>query len=602
MRNSLLVFFVSVMIWHNGSAQILPAPGAKLNYTQVMFEYEKVKGVPLYLIQIAEDIPGTSFERCLITQKDSSTATMISGLEFGKKYKWRYAGVTGSGPLAWRGPYHFEIPEDTLLRLRPLDLKVSVNDSANQGGLIINDASYVIYDRTGRPVWYLPQPWQFKFTRLSNDPKNPRYKLQQMDVLPRCVYLSLNPYGTITYFSDSSIIESDLNGNKLWQKHFCTTPSEMGENAYNHALMRMPNDHYITLGNEMVRRMPARLDSIGRIKYPQRDTINGIAYAPVEFGTVLEYDKKGDLVWTWNSEDYFDRYGSVPKDNMTLQAHVNALSVDRNNEFVYVGFRNINRIVKVEKRTGQVVDSWGPRSGLIDSLAGATVPKHDLYIYRQHNADILDDGTVLIYNNNDYPNTDSLPSVVIFSQRPESDGQVVWKYYYELDTPTRHIGRIGGSAQQLKNGNILVCTGTSNHIFEVTRDKKIVWQAVMKSNDNIPDVIYHYRLCSAYNISSLYPCYFTFQTDQDTIKKSSPLLNIRIFNEGSEYDSYDVKLSSTTGEVLAQFTSDTITSGRSVTIPLMSGQQLTDGHKMEITVSSKTNSDLQKKSWVIIAN
>ena len=597
MRNSSLTFLISLIVWLTGQAQTLPAPGAKLNYTQVMFEYEQVKGVPLYIIQLAEDIPGSSFERCLITQKDSSTATMISGLEFGKKYKWRYAGITGSGPLGWHGPYHFEIVEDTLLKLNPLSLKVSVNDSANQGGLIINDASYIIYDRMGRPVWYLPQRWQFKFNRLSNDPKNPRYKLQQMDVLPRCVYLSLNPYGTITYFSDSSIIESDLDGNKLWQKHFCSAPSEMGENAYNHAFMRMPNGHYITLGNEMVRRMPPHLDSLGQIKYPQKDTINGIAYASVEFGTVLEYDKKGDLVWSWNSEDYFDRYGSVPKDNMTLQAHVNALSVDRNNEFVYVGFRNINRIVKVEKRTGQVVDSWGPHPGPGDSIAGATVPKHDLYIYRQHNADILDDGTVLIYNNNDYPNTDSLPSVVIFSQRPESDGQVVWKYYYELDTPTRHIGRIGGSAQQLKNGNILVCTGTPNHIFEVTRDKKIVWQAVMKSNDNIPDVIYHYRLCSAYNISSLYPCYFTFQTDRDTITKSSPKFNLRIFNEGSENDSYDVKLSSITGEVVAQFRSDTISPGRSVTMPVTLPA---DSRKIEIAVSSKTNPDLLRKAEVVI--
>ena len=521
MEKLLLALVLFLIVCSTVQAQILPVPGAKLNYTQVMFEYEKVKGAPLYLIQLVEDIPGSSFERCLITQKDSSTATMISGLEFGKKYKWQYAGITGSGPLAWRGPYHFEIIEDTLLKLNPLSLKVTVNDSASQGGLIINDASYVIYDRAGRPVWYLPQNWKFKYIRLSNDPKNPRYKLQQMDVLPRCVYLNLNPYGTITYFSDSSVIESDLNGNKLWQKHSCPTPSEMGENAYNHALMRMSNGHYITLGNEMIRHMPAHLDSIGKKKYTQIDTINGLAYAQVEFGTVLEYDKKGDLVWSWNSEDYFDRYRSVPKDNMTLQAHVNALSVDRNNEFVYVGFRNINRIVKVEKSTGQVVDSWGAHPGPGDSIAGVAVPKHDLYIYRQHEAAILEDGTILTYNNNDYPNTDSIPSVVIFSQRPESDGQVVWKYYYELDTPTRHIGRIGGSAQQLKNGNILVCTGTANHIFEVTRDKKIVWQAVMKSNDNIPDVIYHYRLCSAYYVSSLYPCYFTFQTDLDTITKNS---------------------------------------------------------------------------------
>lgn len=594
MRNPLLAF-VCLTAWYTGHAQVLPQPDANLNYTQVMFEYEKVRGASVYLVQLIEDALGASFDHCLVTQKDSSTATMISGLEFGKKYQWRYAGITGSDPLAWRGPYHFEIVADTMFKMKLLDVKVTINDSANEGGLIINDAGHVITDRTGRTVWYLPKiKWQFKYSKITNDTRNPRYKVQQLDVQPRCAYLRLNPYGTITFFTDSAMIESDLDGNVLWQKRPCPPPSELGENAYNHAFMHLPNGHYMTLGNELSRHISPHPDSISQIKYAQKDTFNGMVYAKVEFGTVLEYDKKGDLVWSWNSEYYFDRYGSADPATMELKAHVNALSTDLNNEFVYVGFRNISRIIKVEKRTGKVIDSWGV------PCPGGVGPMHDLFIHNQHNADILDDGTVLVFNNNDYPGMDSIPSVVIFSQQSGADGQVVWKYDYDVDSTMRGIGRLGGSAQQLKSGNILVCTGTANTIFEVTRDKKIVWHAVVKSND-IPDIIYHYRLCSAYHVSSLYPCYFTFMTDKDTVTKTSPRFSIRIFNNGSEDDAYIVKLSSATGQVTTLLTTDTISHGRSVTIPIIPGILLTGGDKIKITISSKTNPDLQRKSEMVIA-
>jgi hypothetical protein len=595
MGNRLLAFFVCLIAGAGSHAQILPKPGAKLNYTQVMFEYEKVKGAAQYLVQLAEDTPGATFDHYLIAQKDSSTASMISGLEFGKKYKWRYAGITGPGPLVWHGPYHFGIGEDTLLKLKLLDLNVTVNDTANTGGLIANDATHTITDRAGRPVWYVPDvKWYFILNKITTDVRDTDNKVRQLDMDPRFTFLKLTPYGTITYMTNFRLVESDLDGNVLWQKYYCHAPSELGENAYNHAFMRMADGHYMTLGNEMLRHIPPYLNSAGQKKYALKDTLGGIVYARVEFGTVLEYDKKGDLVWSWNSEDYFDRYGSADAASLELVAHINALSTDRNNEFVYVGFRDISRIIKIQKSTGRVIDSWG------EPCPGGIGPMHTLDIHAQHNADILDDGTVLVFNNNNYPGTDSIPSVVIFSQGPGEDGKVVWKYAYYLDSATRRRDRLGGSAQQLRNGNILVCTGTANHIFEVTRDKKIVWQAVIQPN-TISGYNYFFRLYSAYYVSSLYPCYFTFQTDKDTLTKASPQFSIRIFNNGSEDDAYDVKLSSASGAVVMEFPTGTIRHGRSVTIPIIPGLLLTGGDKIKITISSKTNPDLQRKSEVVIS-
>jgi hypothetical protein len=49
-----------------------------------MFEYGKVKGASMYCVQVKELNEDTSSEYCFTEQTDSSTATMVNGLEFGK--------------------------------------------------------------------------------------------------------------------------------------------------------------------------------------------------------------------------------------------------------------------------------------------------------------------------------------------------------------------------------------------------------------------------------------------------------------------------------------------------------------------------------------
>ena len=87
--------------------KILPAPGTKLNYTQIMFEHPQIYGADAYLIEIAAD--SISFDHPMVEQTDSSTATMLSNFKFGNKYAWRYTGLHNGKQLGWNGPYNFEI-------------------------------------------------------------------------------------------------------------------------------------------------------------------------------------------------------------------------------------------------------------------------------------------------------------------------------------------------------------------------------------------------------------------------------------------------------------------------------------------------------------
>jgi hypothetical protein len=183
MTSRLLIFLVCLTTALNGYAQIFPASGARLTYTQVMFDYEKAKGADSYLLQLVEDAPGASFQNSLVEQKDLATATLVTNLQFGKRYQWRYAGVKHGKPLQWNGPYYFEIVEDSFIKRNIVTLNVTLNDSnANAGGLIVNDATRTAVDRNGKLVWYLSKVnWFLSHTEYTKTVGNIRSTIKNVD-------------------------------------------------------------------------------------------------------------------------------------------------------------------------------------------------------------------------------------------------------------------------------------------------------------------------------------------------------------------------------------------------------------------------------------
>lgn len=599
MKQSVPALFLFLIVLFKSYGQVLPAPGARLNYNQIMFEYGKVKGADMYRVEVAED-SSADFTRCMAVQKDSAPATMISNLPFGKKYQWRYEGLKHGAEMGWQGPYHFEIAKEATRNKDMLQYVVKINDSmANAGGLIVNDATHSIFDRRGNLVWYLPKvDWQYNLMRNPRAAKSASLVKQKIDVKPYIFDLRITPYGTVTYLTDSALHECDLNGKMLWEKHDKGPVSFIGEEVYNHVFTRMPNGHYMVLGNQLWRPMPDYCDPPMKRKYPQKSIYGGIEYAKVEFGTAIEYDKQGNVVWSWTSQDYFDPdpikpVNGDPQYNYILKGHVNSLGIDPDNEHIYMGFRDASRVIKIDKKTGQVVDSWGPKW----PVAGG--PVHNLNVHRQHDVYVMSNGDLAVYNNNDYRGRDSFPRVLIFSQKPENSGEVVWQYRCMLDSAQRGKGSTGGNIEELKNGNLLVCMGTHNVIFEITRDKKIVWKAAIMPGKRL-DYDYSYRLYRAHWVSSLYPCYFICETSEDTIGRHASKLNIRIFNKGSEKDAYDLSIFSGSGQMEHQFTTETLLPNHSAIFTINPREEHVRSGEIVIVVSSQTNPDLKREEYVVV--
>ncbi|MBW2665079.1 MAG: aryl-sulfate sulfotransferase [Deltaproteobacteria bacterium] len=86
----------------------------------------------------------------------------------------------------------------------------------------------------------------------------------------------------------------------------------------------------------------------------------------------------------------------------------------------------------------------------------------------QHDPKILDDGHLLLFDNR------STPGVSKVLEFDLSKGRTVWQYRGTKQHPffSKHLG----TAQRLPNGNTLITESESGRAFEVSHDKRIVWE------------------------------------------------------------------------------------------------------------------------------
>jgi Arylsulfotransferase (ASST) len=567
-------------------SQVVPAPGAKLNYTQIMFEHGTVKGADEYVMEVSLDEAGLSFQYPVARQRDSSTAAMLSNFEFGKKYVWRYEGLHKGKELGWQGPYGFEILSAPYVDKNLCRVRIVENDStAHAGGLVILDEARIIVDRNGNFVWYLP----------------PDNNTRTKSMMTRGSSVAINdlrvtPQGAVTLINATQAEERDLNGNLLWQapKQLNAMPGGIGSTPrygrYNHCFKKLANGNYMVIENISVLKPASFLGKKDTNMLPVADEI------------LEEFDRKGQMVWSWGSECYFD--SAEIQSTITSAAdkallnnepggHMNAFDVDEKNGFVYAGFRHVSRVIKIDKTTGKVVCAWG------ENMTYNGAKNGDGFFLKQHETTLLHDGTIAVFSNNSQLTDTSkkeIPasSVVIFSQPDgKTNSQIVWKYDCHLDSLHNLSGR-GGSVDEMKNGNLLVSMGTVNHVFEITRDKRIVWSAVIEKFNTAVSVWGRFPLYRAHYTSSLYPCYFTVQADADTLNKKSPSFNLRIFNDGSENDSYVVKVSSASGHYNKQFITPVLSGRKSINFIISPNQRPKGDDKIEVIVTSNTNPDFKR--------
>jgi outer membrane protein assembly factor BamB len=124
---------------------------------------------------------------------------------------------------------------------------------------------------------------------------------------------------------------------------------------------------------------------------------------------------------------------------------------------VLATLRHQDAVVLFDWRSGELLWSWGRGQ-----------------LRRPHDASVLEDGNVLIFDNQTGADASRIVEV-----DPSTD-RIVWEY--RAQNPTDFYTGTRGTVQRLANGNTLIAESNAGRGFEVTRSGEVVWEYLAPRN------------------------------------------------------------------------------------------------------------------------
>ena len=470
---SLLVFFLPASCL--AFAEHLPKEGSRLNYRLVGFSVPSVAEHGGCVIELAKGdyFDDASFSKNVVkSQVCKSIKTIIEVPAFGTTYTWRVVSAAGGTKSAIDGFHHFSTGLCPLVDEHNFRLRVTKNAAKFKNAYVFLNGSRAMYDMNGKPVWFMPDV--------------DGHLAQDINVRD----LKLTPQGTITFLSGDKIYEISYNGDVLWKSpDFSKSNSAVSEH-FHHEFTRLTNGHYMVLGDEEMSGAPESA-SVGNGYSPVAGGPNAGVPTPEEkktFGTVIEYDQQGNVVWKWRSSTYFmssDIFNRPHQDGVSkFDMHENAFSFDEKNKIIYVSFKGISRILKVNYPEGNIVGEFGEQYA-----PGGEVSGGELF-HGQHSCKFTADGHLYLYNNNS-SNAGLLPKIEMLEEHGADRHKLrkVWEYQCTVDRQDGETGKqgefgSGGNVMELPDHAMFVAmAGAYCNTFIVSHDKKILWNAILERWD-----------------------------------------------------------------------------------------------------------------------
>jgi hypothetical protein len=451
-------------------SQVLPKENSVLNYRMIGFSFPEKAGTSRYKIEIARghNLTEDSFAKNVIAVSSAMKSRIVMEVpSFGTEYSWRVS-YTDKGRAGTSALHHFStgaIPETDTSKFRFRILKAPAK---YRDAYVFLDGNRVLYNMAGQPVWYLPEmPEKIDEHSLLRD-------------------IKLSSTGTITFLlgnqGEQSAYEIDYNGRILWKAPDNGRVNGDNREHYHHEFTRLKNGRYLLLGNELVPfRMLPTDDSILIFYeyYKHRDSF--ISYRKMPFGTLIEYDEKGNVVWSWKSSSYFKgsdiAYHTKPFFMDDIDVHANSFFFNEKTKIICMSFRNISRVVAIKYPEGKLVGVYGEkyRPG---------ISKGNEFFSGQHSCRISMSGDLYLLNNN-IRDTPALPSVVKLSQFVHGGKPLkkIWEYKCPVadvydGTQNRATFLNGGNVMELPDSSIFVSMPGISKIFIVNKAKDILWSGI----------------------------------------------------------------------------------------------------------------------------
>ena len=240
--------------------------------------------------------------------------------------------------------------------------------------------------------------------------------------------------------SSAAILELDWDGNVVW---------DYRNPLVHHDYERLPNGNTLTLQFELLSREFTQQVRGGMSSPEDPDQMFG--------DRVQEIAPDGTVVYDWRAWEHLSLEEDVlcPLEDRAEWTHGNSLKVMPNGDFI-VSYRLIDVVGIVDKESGEFRWKWG----------------HG-HLAHPHHPTCLDNGNILVFDNGMHRPRSSFSRVI---EVDPATSEIVWEYQ---GTPAYSFySQATSSAERLPNGNTLICEGTPGRIFEVTRNKEIVWEYI----------------------------------------------------------------------------------------------------------------------------
>ena len=468
-------------------SDLLKPDSATLTTIHVLFEWEQEPDAVEYNIQASNSI---SFNNLYINTNTESTVYIEkNAFDWGNNVYWRVRPIYSDGSNGeWVDTRYFSIGNSILGNLN-VDI---YDDGLIEDGLVMYSqfAPYVasgVIDKYGNEIW------------------NTQSYVNHINEFGQVYGMHFETEGGDQFNYDQDII---------W-----TTP--IGTPIDAHEIKQLPNGNYMAFTLDVFRSGPipegpwtTYFQDLG---YAADGVTNEFPWLGLR---LVEWDQETkEEVWTWDPFDHFtmddyDLYGGVwwgaYFNGYFDWLHSNAFHFDGEEEVIYVSHRHLSRITKIDYQTGEVIWNMGLPA---EYNTGDNNICTDLRFSFQHNIQLLDDGTLLFFDNGNISqlvNEDEYPTTRIRRIRviDNSYCETVWQY----DLPENLFGSGMGSVQLLNNGNYSIYSYGSEGeaaactLLEVTPDKEMIWKASAENNEESA----WYR---SYKIPSIHPNAFSVISD-----------------------------------------------------------------------------------------
>lgn len=255
--------------------------------------------------------------------------------------------------------------------------------------------------------------------------------------------------------SAGAMIELDADGNTVWEHR---------DQSQHHDYVRLANGNTLYLAWEIMPKSVCEQIQGGHAHVDDPECMWG--------DLVREINAAGELVREWRSWEHLDFAEEVicPLESHKEWTHANSLEVLADGDWL-ISLRLTSTIVRVDGQSGEITWRFGGSHYFAEHDPKRSGPAE---LSHQHNAQQLPNGNILVFDNGCHRKRG--PG---FSRIIELDAQsleFVWTY--SAPTVLAFYSFMVSGCERLANGNTLITEGASGRLFEVTREREVVWEFI----------------------------------------------------------------------------------------------------------------------------